>query len=315
MKKAIRNAAFAAAAGTLGISAVMYRYGVSRKLYVIPKLMELLPKNNEAHSQYAAVRPALNAGKAWFEAQSTQEKEIKSFDGLRLFARYLPKAGSDKIVILCHGYRGTGLGDFGGIVRYLYEQLGLNILLIDERSHGKSEGKHITYGICERFDICRWAKLMAKEHPDSSIFIYGVSMGAAAVLMTPSTDLPENVVGLIGDCGFTSPDDIFRSVAKSSFRLSGFPFVDIAELYAKAFAHFDFSACSAREALSKTDIPVLFFHGTADDFVPAYMSRENYEACSSEKKLVLIEGAFHATSYYIDFEKYTKALKEFVENH
>ena len=200
-------------------------------------------------------------------------------------------------------------------MRYLYEQLGLNILLIDERSHGKSEGKHITYGICERFDICRWAKLMAKEHPDSSIFIYGVSMGAAAVLMTPSTDLPENVVGLIGDCGFTSPDDIFRSVAKSSFRLSGFPFVDIAELYAKAFAHFDFSACSAREALSKTDIPVLFFHGTADDFVPAYMSRENYEACSSEKKLVLIEGAFHATSYYIDFEKYTKALKEFVENH
>lgn len=313
MKKLVVGLAVTACAAIAGTSAVMYRCGVSRNLYLIPKLMKRSQKNSPSQQQDRAVRPALDAGIEWFEQQTVEEKRIGSFDGLSLYARYFPAQGSKNTVILCHGYRGSGLGDFGGIVRYLHEELKLNILMIDERSHGKSEGKHMTYGIKERFDICRWAKLIAREHPEHSIFLYGMSMGAASVLMTPSTDLPKNVRGLIADCGFTSPDDIFRSVAKDWFKLPPFPFVDIAELYAKVFAHFDFSQCSAKQALRECRLPVLFFHGTADDFVPPYMSEENYEACAGEKELVKIEGAFHATSCYIDFEKYTNALKAFIE--
>lgn len=315
MKKAIRNTAIAACTATLGISAVMYRCGVSRKLYVLPRIMSLMSRNDDSQRQYKAVMPAYCAGKDWFEAQRTSEMHLISFDGLRLYAKFLRCGESKKTVILCHGYRGSGLGDFGGVVRFLYEDLGLNILLIDERSHGKSEGSHMTYGIKERFDICGWARLIADEYPDHSIYLYGVSMGAASVLMTPGTGLPGNVRGLIGDCGYSSPDAIFRCVSRSWFHLPPFPFVDIAELYAKIFAHFDFSDCSPRQALSHTKLPVLLFHGTADDFVPAYMSDENYAACSGEKKLVKIEGAYHATSCYIDYEKYTGALREFIQNH
>ena len=315
MKKAIRNTAIAAGLGTLGISAVMYRCGISRKLYLLPKLMAVMQKEGDAQRQYKAVMPAYEAGKAWFEAQRTVEKHLFSFDGLKLYAHFLRCGESKCTVILCHGYRGSGLGDFGGIVRYLYEELGLNILLITERSHGKSEGSHMTYGIKERYDICGWARLIASEYPDHSIFLYGISMGAASVLMTPTTELPENVKGLIGDCGYTSPDDIFRVVARSWFHLPAFPFVNIAEVYARIFGHFNFAECSAKEALSQTKLPVLLFHGTADDFVPAYMSDENYAACSGEKKLVKIKGAYHATSYYIDFEKYTEALSGFIEKH
>ena len=315
MEKLAGGLALAAFAGVLGTSAVMYRCGISRNLYIIPRLMKRSQKNSPSQEQDRQVRPALDAGIEWFGQQATEEKRICSFDGLSLYARYLPADGSKTTVILCHGYRGSGLGDFGGIVRYLHEQLKVNILMIDERSHGKSEGKHMTYGINERFDICGWAKLIAKQYPDHSIFLYGMSMGAASVLMTPTTDLPENVCGLIADCGFTSPDDIFRSVARNWFKVPAFPFVDIAELYARVFAHFDFSQCSAKQAMSECKLPVLFFHGTADDFVPPYMSEENYEACAGEKQLVKIEGAFHATSYYIDFEKYTNAFKAFIEKH
>ncbi len=316
MKKAIGGAAIAACTATICVSAVMYRSGVSRKLYVLPKLMKLMQgKDSPAQRQYKAVMPAYHEGCKWFEAKACEEKKIRSFDGLSLYARYLPSVGSKKTVILCHGYRGSGLGDFGGIVRYLHEELKLNILMIDERSHGKSEGKHMTYGINERFDICRWAKLIAKQHPDHKIYLYGISMGAASVLMTPTTDLPEKVCGLIADCGYTSPDDIFRSVCRSMYHLPPFPFVDLAELFVKLFAGVDFTLCSAKQALKSCKLPVLFFHGSADDFVPPHMSDENFAACASEKELVKIDGAYHATSYYIDFEKYTNALRAFIERH
>ena len=313
MKKALRNTAAALGAATICISATMYRIGVSRKLYLLPKLMKLIQTRSAGQQQFEAVRPIYNEGCDWFRSQDSELKKLRSFDGLALYADYLPYPDSKTTVILCHGYRSTGLGDFGGIVRFLHEQLKLNILLIDERSHGRSEGRHITYGINERFDICDWANLIAREHPDHKLYLYGMSLGAASVLMTPTTDLPGSVCGLIADCGFTSPDDIFRSVARRMYHLPPFPFVDIAEIFTRVFGHFDFRQCSAPEALRNNHIPVLFFHGSADDFVPTNMSRINYKACKSKKTLVIIDGAYHANSYYIDYEKYTNALRAFIQ--
>ena len=315
MKKAVRNTAFALCAGTLCISTIMYRTGVSRKLYVLPKLMKLVQTRSAGQQQFEKVRHVYNEGCDWFRSQGSELKKLRSFDGLALYADYLPYPGSKTTVILCHGYRSTGLGDFGGIVRYIHEQLRLNILLIDERSHGKSEGSHMTYGIKERFDICDWANMIAREHPDHKIFLYGMSLGAASVLMSTTTDLPKSVCGLIADCGFTSPDDVFRSVCRSMYHLPPFPFVDIAEVFTKIFAHFDCKQCSAAQALKNNDIPVLFIHGGADDFVPTWMSRENFAACRSEKELVIIDGAYHANSYYVDFERYTDAFGAFIEKH
>ena len=315
MYKAVRNTAFALCAGTLCISAIMYRTGVSRKLYILPKLMKLVQMRSAGQQQFETVRDKYNEGCEWFRSQSSELKMLRSSDGLALYADYLPCAGSKKTIIACHGYRSTGLGDFGGIVRYIHEQLRLNILLIDERSHGRSEGRHITYGIKERFDICDWANMIAREHPDHKIYLYGMSLGAASVLMSTAAGLPKNVCGLIADCGFTSPDAVFRSVCRSMYHLPPFPFVDVAEVFTKVFADFDCRQCTAPQALRDNNIPVLFIHGGADDFVPTYMSRKNHDACRCEKQLVIIDGAYHANSYYVDFEKYTGALGAFIEKY
>lgn len=133
--------------------------------------------------------------------------------------------------------------------------------------------------------------------------------------MSTATDLPKSVCGLVADCGFTSPDDVFRSVCRSMYHLPSFPFVDVAEVFTKVFAHFDCKQFSAAQALQSNEIPVLFIHGGADDFVPTYMSINNYTACKSEKQLVIIDGAYHANSYYADFERYTRALSAFIEKH
>ena len=315
MLKAVRNTAFALCAGTLCISTIMYRTGVCRKLYVLPKFMKLVQTRSAGQQQFETVRHIYNQGCDWFKAQPSELKTLRSFDGLTLYADYLPFPESKKTVILCHGYRSTGLGDFGGIVRWLHEQLKVNILLIDERSHGRSDGRHITYGIKEHRDICDWANLIAREHPDHKLYLYGMSLGAASVLMSTATDLPKSVCGLVADCGFTSPDDVFRSVCRSMYHLPSFPFVDVAEVFTKVFAHFDCKQFSAAQALRNNEIPVLFIHGGADDFVPTYMTINNYTACKGEKQLVIIDGAYHANSYYVDFKRYTRALSAFIEKH
>ena len=58
-------------------------------------------------------------------------------------------------------------------------------------------------------------------------------------------------------------------------------------------------------------LPVIFFHGADDDFVPCEMSRINYEACQSRKQLVIVPGAAHGLSYPVDPEGYLQALRDF----
>jgi fermentation-respiration switch protein FrsA (DUF1100 family) len=77
------------------------------------------------------------------------------------------------------------------------------------------------------------------------------------------------------------------------YHLPSFPFVDVAEVFTKVFAHFDCKQFSAAQALQSNEIPVLFIHGGADDFVPTYMSKVNFKACKGEKQLVIIDGAYH----------------------
>lgn len=64
--------------------------------------------------------------------------------------------------------------------------------------------------------------------------------------------------------------------------------------------------------IAKSRIPILFIHGDADDFVPYYMADELYEACQSEKKLVMIEGARHFESCYLNPDEYEKAIEDFI---
>jgi fermentation-respiration switch protein FrsA (DUF1100 family) len=63
--------------------------------------------------------------------------------------------------------------------------------------------------------------------------------------------------------------------------------------------------------MKKCRVPVIFFHGEQDDFVPCYMSREVYEACPTKKCIVTIPGADHGLSYAVDPKGYLAALREF----
>ena len=139
-------------------------------------------------------------------------------------------------------------------------------------------------------------------------------MGAATVLITSGKELPKNVVGVLADCGYTSAKDIIKKVIRD-MKLPANILYPFAMLGAKLFGKFDLDETSPIEAVKRSKLPTIFFHGDTDDFVPCYMSEENFKACKAPKKLVIIKGAGHGIAFPVDEKCYIKEAKEFFKEN
>lgn len=265
-----------------------------------------------AKSAWAKFQEPVLEGAAWIVSQESEGITIRSFDGLRLAGRLIPAEDPKGTILAFHGYRSMACIDFSAAAKY-YHELGFNLLLIDQRAHGHSEGKYLTYGVLERRDCQSWAEYSYQRFGDGHpLYLDGVSMGASTVLMAADLPMPPTVRGIIADCGFTSPWEIIAHVMKAKYHLPPFPFLYLIDLYARLLAHYSLKECSTTDTLSRTRLPVLMVHGTEDHFVPCEMSKRAYEACSSKKQLILVEGASHGASFIVDGDRCRAALREFL---
>ncbi len=237
---------------------------------------------------------------------------IQSKDGLTLSGRYYHSADGAPLAIGFHGYRSCWLTDFCGGSDIAF-QMRHNVLLIDERAHGRSQGRTITFGIKERQDLLCWVEYALRRFGnDVKILLYGVSMGGATVLMASELALPENVKGIIADCPYSSPLDIILEVGKQD----GYPTKLIKPfviLGAKLYGGFDVREATAAEAVKHTKVPILIIHGEDDTFVPTDMSRIIQESNPSMITRHTFPGAYHALSYMVDTPRYQALVKEFIE--
>jgi len=241
-----------------------------------------------------------------------EDVEIYSEDSLKLYGRYYHFKDGAPVALMMHGYRSNAFRDGNGGFK-IARDYGLNVLMPDQRAHGKSEGKSITFGIKERYDCLAWIDYLKKRFGnDVKIVLIGLSMGAATVMMTSDIAPKENVKGIIADCGFSSPKDILTEVAsqmKYPRRLSYF----LLKTGAWLFGGFNTEEASAPASLQNTEIPILFIHGEADSFVPCKMSVECHGACISSKQLITVPKATHGMSYYVDTVGYTQAVTAFLD--
>ena len=236
--------------------------------------------------------------------------EIRSFDGLLLRARYYHKSDSAPVEIEFHGYRGSAIRDFCGGARIGLRK-GHNILLVDQRTQGRSEGRTITFGIRERFDVLSWIDYVRKRlGEDVPIILAGVSMGAATVIMATGLDLPENVCGVVADCPYSSPEAIIQVVC-GKMRLPVRLAMPMVRLVARVCG-FSLRAASAVEAVKNGRTPVLIIHGEDDRFVPCDMSRE-IAAAGKRVQLETFPGAGHGLSYMVDTQRYEHCVEMFVD--
>ncbi len=241
-----------------------------------------------------------------------EEVSIRSFDGLTLYGYYYEYAPGAPVEIMFHGYRGTRERDLSGAVQRCF-RLKRNALLVDQRGSGKSGGKVITFGVREQKDCLAWTDFVCRRFgPNVKILLTGISMGASTVLSVADAPLPPNVVGILADCGFSSAKEVIGHVIREMGLPPKllYPFVKAG---AKLFGGFNVEEHPPLAAMKNSRLPILFFHGDSDDFVPCSMSRDNYEACVSRKRLCVVRGAGHGLSYTVDPSAYYEALNGFFE--
>lgn len=310
----------AAAAGLLAAA------GVGETLYFYNRTMKRGNAKTERTTKMSGTDwekyfPLMEERKGYVLAQPHRDVYLTSFDGLKLHATYFPgredrdNPGQEpkRAVICFHGYTGEGLSNHIAIADYFLKR-GYAMLMPDARAHGESEGEYIGFGCLDRKDALSWIDWMIEERgEDVNILLHGTSMGGATVLMASGLELPANVKGIVSDCGFTSPGEVFTHVLNHMYHLPAFPAIQGADLLNRKLAGYGMNECNAKYEVRKAKVPILFIHGSADTFVPCSMCDEIYDNCASPKRKLIVEGAAHAESYYKDMEAYEKALTEFAE--
>lgn len=244
-------------------------------------------------------------GREWMMSQEIEHHHIVSRDNLKLHGIYIKNNNTNKnrIAVLVHGYQGSPMLDFSAVAQFYYNN-GFSLFLPDQRTHGESEGKYITFGAYERYDIVDWCKYIDENIGHNCEYILsGISMGATTVLLAAAEPDMIKLNYITADCGYTSPRRIFADVFKQWYNLPSFPILNIANIICRVSAKFSFDEFSTLEAVKKLKAPISFIHGEADDFVIPQNSIDNYSACTSQKHITTIPGAGHGTSYIKDKEK------------
>ena len=276
--------------------------GPAAPVHDVEKLEKII-----GHTHAALVKGSL----AWLAENPAQELRIRSFDGTTLRGRWIPTKNARVTVLLLHGWHGSAETDFCGIFP-VYQDMGFNLLFVDQRGQNGSGGAFMTFGVKESRDAVEWVRYHNESLGDFPVVLDGISMGATTALMSMGRDLPENVRGVIADCGFTSPWAILRDVARNKAKVPPFPLLYAARLWCILLAGYDPKSHSAALAMKESKLPVLLVHGLADDFVPSYMSQETYDAYQGPKELILVENATHGMSYVVDKPRVQDALERFI---
>ncbi len=243
----------------------------------------------------------------WWNRHPFDKVKIKNKDGLELVG-FLHNAHSDKTAIIVHGYM-SNHSEMQGICDF-YLRRRFNVLAVDNRAHGESEGRCIGFGYYDRLDLLLWIEYVNKNI-GGKIVLQGLSMGATAVCCVSGEDLPKNVVAIVSDCGFANGD---RQVSYVN-RQNKVPQIIKKHLYSylKRVHGFDMNKVDATKIVCKTKVPILFIHGDADNFVPFENMEILYNATPENKRdKYVVSGAGHALAMKTAGKAYEKRIDKFL---
>lgn len=231
---------------------------------------------------------------------------LRSYDGYRLYGRIYRNGNPGKWIVFVHGY--TASHSFMASHLAMFHRLGYNLLAVDLRSHGESEGVYASYGYHEKHDIVAWVDWLRTHEPVQEVGLHGVSMGAASILQAgPLTE----VDFLIAECPFDDMRQLMRHQLNVLHRLPGDLLLPGINYFLWSRAGFTMNQVRPNDAVEDITAPILFIHGTKDDFVPTWMSVK-MNAQNRKNELVLIHGAEHTNCILKDPYAYETAVSQFL---
>lgn len=245
-----------------------------------------------------------------FNALPKEEIYITANDGIKLKG-LLYRGTEDVTVICCHGYKAAPEMDYVAISE-MYVEKGYSLLFPVMRGHGDSGGRYIGFGVLDAHDVKRWVEKAEDIFPGNDIFLHGMSMGATSVLNSADLFSYGEVSGIIADCGFTCPHDVFCHLIGEVYHIPRFPFVGSFELANMMLAKYDFHTYDVRYSIAESTVPCVYICGTADRFIPLDMARSIAACCVDS---MFVEGGGHAASYMLETERYREFALSFIERH
>ena len=253
-----------------------------------------------------------NDGIAWMECNRDRITELQiENDGLQLFGQYFD-FGKDRCVIILPG-RCESL-----VYSYYfappYEKAGFNVLVIDTRCHGKSDGKYNTIGVKESEDVLAWAKLAHDKLGNRDIYFHGICIGTSSGLFALSSkNCPDYLRGLVTEGCYVSFSETFKRHMMALNRPI-FPVLQLAML--QIYLHTGTNVYRDKPITSiariSPDCRVLFLYGERDIFSIPEKSRKLFAACSArDKKLVWFDKGGHSHLRINNTEAYDRAIIDF----
>lgn len=317
--KAIKTIGIITVAGLVGAGAATYattsfflKKTLIRQGGVNQKIVDKFADSKKMSEYMEKMSPI----KEWMAKRELENVYIKSRDDIKLHAYYLAAdEKTDKVAIMHHGFSSKAMDNMVQ-AKFLHD-LGFEVLMLDMRAHGESEGDYVGFGILDRFDTLEWIKYVkAWFGNDVKLVLQGVSMGGTTALMALGIkEIQDSVSAVIADCAFTSPAEIFSKVFKDNFHIFPKPIISLSSIKSKKMAGFSFDDYSTVDALIGNKVPVLFIHGKEDLFVPTWMSEKNYEVCTSPKELLMVENAGHGSSAFENPELYRDTMTAFLKKY
>lgn len=261
-----------------------------------------------------SIRDTIRCSAVALSQREYEAVTTRAYDGVTLSGRYLHHRDGAPLCICFHGYRGSAVRDFSMMGPFLYEE-GYNVLLVDERAHGRSGGHTITYGVRERRDVLSWVGYASNRFgADMPIYLFGISMGAATVLMASGLKLPDNVRAIAADCPYSSPKDVILYVC-GRIGLNPALCWPLIRASARLYGRFNVNAVTAEEAVKRTTKPILIIHGEDDTYVPAPMSEQVYRANPVMIERHTFPKAEHGLSYFFGTDRYQEIVRDFLRRH
>ncbi len=261
--------------------------------------------------QFSDISKKIESAASRLEGNNCEEAIIAAHDGVTLVGHWRHCNNAQRAIIAMHGWRSSWAQDFGVISDFWHDH-GCCVLYAEQRGQGESGGEYMGFGLLERYDCQQWTEwVQQRTQGKLPLYLVGISMGAATVLMASALSLPKTVRGIVADCAYTSPEAIWKHVAENGLHIPYGLCRSVAKDICRKKICAGNKEDSCVDALAQCPVPVLFVHGTEDHFVPIEMTYENYKACTSPKRLFVVPGAEHGMSYFVDKKGYETELLEF----
>lgn len=250
-------------------------------------------------------------GLAWAEQYKDHIREqwIEN-EGLKLYGQYFD-FGSDRCAVILPG-RCECL-KYSYYFAEPYRKAGMNVLVIDARCHGLSEGTHPTIGVKESEDLRCWIRLLTDKLHNREIWLHGICVGTAtAMCLLEQADCPKAVKGLVTEGCYVSFRETFKRHMIADKRPL-FPVLDLIMLQIYRHTGSNVYRRKPIRAVKKIHRKALFLFGKEDVFSIPVKSQKLFDACASkEKKLVWFEHGSHSHLRLNNVETYDNAIVEFV---